>query len=224
MPITTRTKKDQPRQKLFKNGPKSLTDAELLAIILHTGIRGLSALDIAKSLLISHGDLTSLIDRPIDITSQKGVGRAKQAKLHAAIELGKRYLAKPIHTGQKLNSSHLTKAFLLHRLGRQPNEIFACLFLNAHFCLLQYEELFHGTVNQAAVYPREIIRRGLQHNAVNVILAHNHPSGNTTPSTADKEVTHTIQQSLALMDMVLADHIIVTAHESFSFKEHHLLT
>jgi DNA repair protein RadC len=221
MPITDWPKDDQPRQKLLKNGAENLTDAELLAILFQSGTRGLSALDMAKSLLATHQTLKSLVDTAA--IQQKGMGIAKHATLQAAIELGKRYLAEPLCQGQKLNNSRIIKSFLTHRLGHLPSETFACLFMNNHFQLLKYEELFRGTVNQANIYPREIVRHGLKHNAVHIILAHNHPSGSPTPSLADKEITQIIRQALALVDMNVADHVVVTAKECFSFAENGLL-
>ena len=223
MPITNWPEEDQPRQKLIKNGAQNLTDAELLAIIFNSGIRGISALDMAKSLLTNHHGLKNLIDATTGQSRQQGIGVARQAALQAATEIGKRYLAEPMHKGQKLNNSRVIKEFLTHRLGHQPNEIFACIFMNNLFHLLQYEEMFRGTVNQANIYPREIVRLGLKYNAVKIILAHNHPSGSATPSIADKEVTRITREALGLVDMEVVDHVIVAATECFSFAESGLL-
>src|SRR5580704_7627010 len=202
MPITDWPKEDQPREKLLQQGEAALTDAELIAIFVKTGVRGKTALDIAKELLHEHGNLQELLRAsPTSLIQTKGMGEAKFAALRAAIELGRRYLMTRPQIGKKLNNSNMTEAFLAHHLRGRMNEVFACLFLDQHLRLICFEELFHGTIHEAPVYPREIIRRALYHNAANIILAHNHPSGQSKPSNADKELTKLIKQALAFIDV-----------------------
>jgi DNA repair protein RadC len=220
MPITDWPQQDRPREKLLSKGEHILTDAELIAIFLKTGIRGKTALDIAKELLSEYGSLKKLLQVPPQTLIKKpGIGNAKYAALRAAVELGKRYLNEPLLIGTALNSSRATQNFLAQRLREHTKEVFACLFLDNHFRLICFEELFFGTINEANIYPREIVRRGLMHNAAKIILAHNHPSGNPLPSAADKEVTILIQQALQLIDIDVVDHIIIGNPENFSFAE-----
>jgi DNA repair protein RadC len=224
MPITDWPQEDRPREKLLLKGEKILTDAELIAIFLNTGTRGKTALDIAKELLIEYGDLKTLLLAPATfIMNKRGIGQAKYAFLRAAIELGRRYLEKPISIGETLNNTQVTQAFIANRLRYYRNEVFACVFMDTHFRLLCFEELFHGTVNEAIIYPREIVRRSLYHNAAKIILAHNHPSGHPLPSNADKEITLRIKKALELVDIEVIDHIIVGNPDNFSFAEKGLI-
>lgn len=220
MPITDWPQEDRPREKLISKGEKSLTDAELIAIFLISGTRSKTALDIAKELLSEFGSLKKLLRAPPQsLIKTSGIGRAKYASLRAAIELGRRYLNEQLPVGSVLNSSRVTQQFLAQHLRDYTNEVFACLFMDNHFRLISFEELFFGTINEANIYPREIVRRGLAHNAAKIILAHNHPSGNPTPSTADKEVTTLIKQALNLIDIDVVDHIIIGNPGNFSFAE-----
>ncbi|RDI44589.1 RadC family protein [Aquicella lusitana] len=224
MRITDWPHEDRPREKLLAHGAEALTDAELIAIFIKTGTRGKTALDLAKEILTEYGGLKKLLRTQAALLTQKqGLGRAKYAALKAAAELGKRYLGEALSIGEVLNNSRAVQCFLADRLRDYANEVFACLYMDNHFRLLSFEELFHGTVNEAAVYPREIVRRGLAHNACKAILAHNHPSGLPRPSTADKEVTLVIRQALALVDIHLVDHIIIGHSAHFSFAEAGLL-
>lgn len=223
MTITDWPKADRPREKLLLQGEEALTDAELIAIFLNTGTRGKTALDIAKALLAKHGSLKTLLSLPPTLLHQPGLGAAKYAALKAAAELGRRCLQDPLPPGTLLNNSLAVQRFLESRLRHQASEIFACLFLDSHLRLIRFEALFHGTHNQAAVYPREIVKQGLIHNAAKIILAHNHPSGHPQPSQADKDVTQHIKQALALIDMVVIDHIIIGNPENYSFAETGLL-
>lgn len=220
MRITDWPFEDRPREKLLSKGEKALTDAELIAIFLKTGTRGKTALDMAKELLMEYGSLKKLLRAPPHLLNAKpGMGKAKYASLLAALELGRRYLNDNLNVGEVLNSSQATQSFLIHCLREHSNEVFACLFMDTHFRLISYEELFHGTIHSAIVYPREIVRRGLAHNAAKIILAHNHPSGRPQPSAADKDTTLLIKQALSLVDMEVVDHIIVGNPGSFSFAE-----
>lgn len=220
MPITDWPKEDRPREKLLANGEKRLTDAELIAIFLKTGTRGKTALDLAKDLLREFGSLKKLLRMPASVlVRQHGLGIAKYAALKAGVELGRRYFNALPSTGMLIRNSKMTGRFLVNRLGDYPNEVFACLFLDNRCRLICFEELFQGTINEANVYPREIIRRGLFHNAAKIILAHNHPSGIAVPSEADKTVTLVIRQALALVDICVIDHIIVGNGQHFSFAD-----
>lgn len=224
MRITQWPLADRPREKLLDKGAAALTDAELIAIFLKTGARGRTALDIAKALLIEHGGLKKLLQTaPRTLMQQHGVGQAKLAALKAAAELGKRYVSESLPPGTVLNNSQITQQFLSDRLRDYSQEVFACLFMDTHFRLLHFDVLFYGTLNEAIIYPREIVRRALEHHAANIILAHNHPSGRALPSTADKEITHHIQQALALVDIQVIDHIIIGNPENFSFADAGLL-
>ncbi len=220
MPIPYWPKEDQPREKLLSKGAAFLTDAELIAILLGSGFRGKTALDIAKDLLGEHQYLKKLLLSPPPIFLNKnGIGQAKYALLMAAVELGKRFLAEEIPPKTMLNNSRRTQKFLTEKLQHHVNEVFACLFIDHHLRLIAFEELFFGTINEANVYPREIVRRGLHHNAAKIVLAHNHPSGESSPSEADKYVTQLIKQALQLVDMEVIDHIIVGSNQYFSFAE-----
>lgn len=211
---------ERPREKLLQHGAKYLSDAEILAIFLRTGVRGKTALDIARELLTEFGGLKKLCNTDVQTLLQKsGFGKAKYACLQAALELGQRYLKDTHSVGETLPSSEAAKKFLQHRLKDYPHEVFACLFLNSHHRILGYEELFHGTINESSVYPREVVKRSLSYNAAKIILAHNHPSGDPTPSQADCELTLLLKETLAIVDTKVIDHIIVGHGECVSLAE-----
>lgn len=215
---------ERPREKLLSQGSKHLSDAELLAILLQTGIRGKTVVDIARNLLTEFGSLKKLLDSDQKtLSSTPGLGTAKYAILKAALELGKRYFEEPLPLGEALTNSELTKRCLATRLKDYTHEVFACLFLDNRHRVICYEELFHGTLNEANVYPREVVKRCLAHNAAKVILAHNHPSGDAIPSRADEDITKLLKDALALIGVSILDHIIVGNNENFSFSEVGLL-
>ena len=219
MSILNWPNEDRPREKLLAHSEQILTDAELIAIFFRTGVRGKTALDLARDLLQLHGGLKKLISLPKHtLLQQPGIGIAKYAALKAAIELGRRSLQLAIAPGQSLDSSQLTRTFMQERLQHHTNEVFACAFLDTHLRLIAFEELFFGTVNQANIYPREIVKRTLELNAAKVILAHNHPSGDATPSQADKDVTETIIRALELIEVQVIDHLVV-GRKVYSFAE-----
>lgn len=220
MAITNWPSAERPREKLLLHGAKQLSDAELLAIFLQTGTRGKTALDLARELLSEFGGLKPLLNANKHLLMEKnGLGQAKYSCIKAAIELGQRYLSESLKIGATFNSSQTAKKFLAAQLKNYAHEVFACLFLNVHHKLLSFEELFHGTINESSVYPREVVKRGLAHNAAKVILAHNHPSGNPTPSQADCDVTQLLKQSLNLVDIQVIDHIIIGHEDSLSMME-----
>ena len=220
MTITDWPEAERPREKLLLRGAKNLSDAELLAIFLQTGTRGKTALDMARELLSEFGGLKKLLNsNPQNLYQKIGFGKAKYAAIKAAVELGQRYSDAEMQIGEALNSSQNAKRFLGNRLRDYPHEVFACLFLDSHHRLLCFEELFHGTINETNVYPREVVKRGLAHNAAKVILAHNHPSGNPTPSQADCDITRLLKQALALIDIQVVDHIVIGHKQSISLVE-----
>lgn len=211
---------ERPREKLLTLGPKYLSDAELIAIFLRTGVRGKTALDISRDLLANVGSLKKLFNAEPDFFYQQpGLGKAKLAMLKAALELGRRYLEEDLPIGEMLRNSETTKRFLSGKLKSYPHEVFACLFLNNRHGVLGFEELFHGTLTETSVYPREVVKRCLAYNAAKVILAHNHPSGNPQPSQADKDITRLLKEALAVVDIQIIDHIVVGHKENISFAE-----
>ena len=220
MSITCWPLTERPREKLLRHGAYYLSDAELLAILIQTGIPGKTALDLACELLTESSGLKNLLQSSHhEICQKRGLGKAKYALLKAAVELGRRYLNSDIQVGKALNDSHLTKQFLANHLKHYDHEVFACVFLDNHHRLIHFEELFHGTLTEANIYPREVVKRGLAHQAAKIILAHNHPSGNPAASQADKDMTLLLKQALALVDIVIIDHIIVGSEGIVSLAE-----
>lgn len=211
---------ERPREKLLQHGPQSLSDAELLAIFLRTGCAGQSAVDLARTLLQQFGGLRPLLEASQEAFCQGlGLGKAKYTQLQAVIEMARRHLAESLQKTSALNSPALVKQFLKAKLRHQPHEIFAVLFLDSQHQLIHYEELFRGTLDSAAVYPREVVKQVLRHNAAAVILAHNHPSGVAEPSRADRDLTKRIQDALALIDSRVVDHIVIGNGQEASFAE-----
>ena len=205
-------------------GAESLSDAELLAIFLRTGTYGKTAIDLARDLLNHYGGLRALLDIPAEqLCQHTGFGSAKYVQIHAALEIGRRYLSYTMQKGSVLLNSSNTRQFLLAQLRHYTHEVFACLFVDINHHSLKFKILFNGTFNQATVYPREIAREALKCNAAAVILTHNHPSGVAEPSTADQEITEKIIHCLRLVDVQVLDHIIVGDTDTFSFAEHGLL-
>ncbi|GAA5002918.1 DNA repair protein RadC [Lysobacter lycopersici] len=201
---------ERPRERLLAGGPAQLSDAELLAIFLGSGLRGQDAVATARDLLARHGPLRELLERgPTELMKLPGLGPARACRLSAALELCNRYLAAGLERGEALSDPHSAGRYFAQRLRGQPQEVFACLFLDARHRALAFEELFHGTVDGAEVHPREVVRRALAHNAAAVIAGHNHPSGNPEPSAADRAVTARLKQSLALVDVRLLDHFVI---------------
>ncbi len=220
MPIKHWPKAERPREKLLTAGPQALSDAELLAIFLRSGTRGLSAVELARGLIRDFGGLRRLMRADQNsLCATPGLGPAKYAQLQAVLELARRHLAEPLQHGQALNDPAETRRYLNARLCDHASEVFACLFLDTRHRLIVYEELFRGTIDGATVHPREVVRRALQHNAAAVILAHNHPSGVAEPSDADRRITRRLQEALALVDIRVLDHLVVGDQVSVSFAE-----
>lgn len=211
---------ERPREKLLHFGSVSLSDAELLAIFLRTGLRGKTAVDLARDILSECGNLRAVFDaEPRAVGELKGLGPAKQAQLYAALELARRYIQSGLQSRCVLSSPEATRDYLQLRLSGRRQEVFCCLFLDAQNQLLEFEELFLGTLDGASVYPREVLKRVLHHNAAAVIFAHNHPSGIAEPSQADRRITERLQDSLRLIDVRVLDHLVVGRGQTCSFAE-----
>lgn len=215
---------ERPREKLIARGPEALSDAELLAIFLRTGVRGKTAVDVARGLLGRFGGLRALLTAPREeVCRETGLGQAKYVMLRAALELGRRHLAEKLQRGAALESADDTRRYLQAQLRDRPHEVFCCLFLDNRHRVISFDELFRGTLNGTAVYPREIVKRAMQHNAAAVILVHNHPSGVAEPSRQDELLTARLKESLETLDLRLLDHFIVGDGEVISFSERGLL-
>jgi len=215
---------DRPREKLLQRGSAALTDAELLAIFLRTGVQGKSAVDLARDLLADFGSLKALLDADQQRFCQAhGLGDAKYAQLQAVLEMAKRHFKEVLQRGNALTSPDITRAYLSAQLRGYSYEVFACLFLDNQHRVIQLDELFRGTIDGASVYPREVVKKALHHNAAAVIFAHNHPSGIAEPSSADKHITEKLKQALALFDIRVLDHFIIGDGPPYSFAEHGLL-
>lgn len=217
---------ERPRERLAKLGATALSDAELLAIFLRVGLPGKSAVDLARDLLTSFdGDLARLAQADLKTLSRlPGIGPAKAAQLMASLELARRALASPMQTRDLLGSPQAVRDWLRLTLGGLHHEVFLALWLDAHNRLIVSEELFRGSLTQTSVYPREVVKRALAHNAAGVILAHNHPSGLCEPSRADEALTQALKQALALVEVKVLDHFVVAgAAQPLSFAERGLL-
>ncbi len=217
---------ERPRERLALQGAAALSDAELLAIFLRVGIRGKSAVDLARELLASFGgDLATLgAASTKELACLPGIGPAKAAQLAASLELARRALAGPLKLKDALASPQAVRDWLRLYLGHLQHEVFVALWLDAQNRLIASEELFSGTLTQTSVYPREVVKRALAHNAGAVILAHNHPSGLAEPSRADEVLTSSLKQALALIDVKVLDHFIVTGNAApLSFAERGLI-
>ena len=215
---------ERPREKLLSRGADSLSDAELLAIFLRTGVKGRSALDIARELLARFGSVSALFAADMQaLCATAGLGSAKYAQLAAVMEMARRALREKISRGSALSSPRAVRDYLRLKLQDRPHEVFVGVFLDAQNRVLAVEELFRGTLTQTSVYPREVVKRALHYNAAALIFAHNHPSGVAEPSRSDEALTQALKQALALVDVKVLDHFVVGAEAAMSFAERGLL-
>jgi len=213
---------ERPREKLLTLGSASLSDAELLAIFLRTGVKGCNVVDLSRKLLLNFGSLANVFraDQK-EFCLHHGLGRAKYVQLQACLEMSKRYLAEQLaQQGSVLTSSRATRDYLISELRNETREVFAVLFLDNQHQVLKFERLFFGTLNAATVYPRIVVEQALTNHAAAVILAHNHPSGIAQASIADKHITKKLEQALQLIDVKVLDHMIIAGHQCYSFAEH----
>jgi DNA repair protein RadC len=226
MAITDWPKNERPRERLLALGPQALSDAELLAIFLRVGVKGKSAVDLARDLLAHvDGSLARLAETPAqDLAKLPGLGPAKAAQLAATLELARRALTEEMKVRDLLSSPGAVRDWLKLKLGGLTYEVFGALWLDAQNRLIGWDELFRGTLTQTSVYPREVVKQALTRNAAAVILAHNHPSGLTEPSAADEILTRNLKEALALIDVRLLDHFIVAGRATpLSFAERGLI-
>jgi len=211
---------ERPREKLLEQGSGSLSDAELLAIFLRTGVSGKSAVDLARHLLNQFGSLRALLEADLGAFSEQlGLGPAKFAQLQAVLEMGRRHLAERMRQKTALENPQVVRDYLKAMLRHEPHEVFGCLFLDSKHQVLTFETLFRGSIDNTAVHPREVVKRSLANNAAAVILCHNHPSGNSDPSQADRLLTKCLQKALELVDVRVLDHFIVGDGEPLSMAE-----
>jgi len=211
---------ERPRERLLARGAAALSDAELLAIFLRVGVRGRSAVDLAREVLARFGGLTAMFAASEQaFCEMHGMGRAKYVQLQAVLEMSRRALSEEMRAGDALNSPRAVRDYLRLSLQGRPYEVFMALFLDAQHRVVAMEELFRGTLTQTSVYPREVVKRALHHNAAALILAHNHPSGVAEPSQSDRLLTDALKQALSLIDVRVLDHFIVAGAACLSFAE-----
>jgi DNA repair protein RadC len=223
MPITDWPAEERPREKLLIKGPSSLSDAELLAIFLRTGIIGKSAVDLARELLSESGSLRSLLTcNQQQFCTHKGLGSAKYAQLQAVLEMARRHLGEQLKRETSLTSPQDTKIYLQSIMRDYQQEIFGCLMLDNKHRVITFRELFRGSISSASVYPREVVKQALSDNAAAVILAHNHPSGIAEPSESDLQITQRLVDALQLVDIRVLDHLVV-GDEVVCFSERGLI-
>ncbi len=224
MPIPDWPVAERPRERLLASGAAALSDAELLAIFLRTGVAGQSAVSLARALLARFGSLHALVRAPAaEVCAAKGLGPAKFAQLQAVVELARRILAQEAAAQDTLASPAAVRDYLRLTLSSRPHEVFVALMLDAQNRLIIAEELFRGTLTQTSVYPREVVKRALAHNAAAVIFAHNHPSGVAEPSRADEMLTLALKNALALVEIRVHDHLIVAGNGIVSLAERGLV-
>jgi len=224
MAITDWPASERPRERMLALGASQLSDAELLAVWLRTGVRGKSAVELARDLLARCGGVAGLLAADHkSLRAIKGLGDAKLAQLSAVVELARRALAGELRAGNALASPQAVRDYLRLSLGGRPHEVFVALYLDAQHRVLAVDELFRGTLTQTSVYPREVVKAALAANAAAVIFAHNHPSGVAEPSQADELLTRNLKDALGLVDVKVLDHFIVAGNRTLSFAERGLL-
>lgn len=216
--------REHPREKLIRQGSSALSDAEILALLVGNGVMGQSAVALAHHLIKTFGGLRAICDAPQNtLCEQPGIGRATYSRIQATLELGRRYLFETLRRGDAFENPEITRRFLSARLRHHRHEVFGVLFLDNAHRVIAFEELFHGTINGASVYPRVVLQRALAHNAAAVIFAHNHPSGVAEPSAADRQITNTLCKVLSMVDIRVLDHFVIGESEAVSFAERGLL-
>ena len=214
----------RPREKLLAHGPGALADAELIALLLRTGFKGVSVLQLAEKLLADFGGLDGLLKtQPADLKRVKGLGPAKRAEIAAVMELARRSLQRELSARPVFDAPQRAKDYLRMQIGGRSHEVFAVMFLDAKSQLIRFEEMFRGTLTHTAVYPREVVKRALELGAAGVVLAHNHPSGVAEPSHADELLTKTLINALQLVDIRVLDHMVVGEVDVISFAERGML-
>ncbi len=212
---------ERPRERLLAQGAGSLSDAELLAVILRTGLPGKSAVELGRELMVRFKNVSGLL--AADLTDVKGLGPAKRAQFEAAMELARRSLKDDMRSASALTTPGAVRDYLRLAIAGREHEVFVCLWLDAQHRVISFDELFRGTLTQTSVYPREIVKAGLKANAAAVIFAHNHPSGVAQPSQADELLTRNLKEALSLVDIKVLDHFIVAGHHALSFAERGML-
>ena len=211
---------ERPREHLLQRGPAALTDAELLAIFLRTGVAGCSAVELARRLLADFGSLRALLEADLPaFSAHLGLGPAKFAQLQAVLEMARRHLAERLRRDSALESPQAVRDYLKAQLRHEPHEVFGCLFLDTRHRVLAFEALFQGSIDGASVYPRQVVKRALAHNAAALILVHNHPSGVAEPSQADRLLTQRLKEALGLIEVRVLDHFVVGDGEPQSLAE-----
>ncbi len=223
MAISDWPESERPRERLLARGAGSLSDAELVAVLLRTGIRGKSAVDLAREILGEFGGLGSLLAAGATLRRVKGLGAAKSALFVAALELARRSMDERLKESAALTSPSAVRDYLRLTLGSREHEVFVCIWVDAQHKVITVEEPFRGTLTQTSVYPREIVKAALAANAAAVIFAHNHPSGAAQPSQADELLTRNLKDALALVDVKVLDHFVVAGRQALSFAERGLL-
>jgi len=211
----------RPRERLIKHGAHALSDAELLAVFLRIGVSGKSAVDLGRDMIGHFGSLNGLFTANLnDFSAIHGLGPAKYAQLQAVLELARRSLTEQLQAGDTMSSPQTVQQYLQLLLANRAYESFVVLFMDVKNRLIAAEELFRGTLTQTSVYPREVVKTALAHNAASIILAHNHPSGTAEPSAADRILTQALKRALDLVDIRILDHFIVAGRQVYSFAEH----
>jgi len=224
MSIRDWPKNERPREKLIERGAQGLSEAELLAVLLGSGVRGRSAVEFARSLLMEFGSLRALFSlERTRFMSQHGLGPTRYCVVQAALELGRRHYRETMSIGSVLTAPENTRAFLMTQLRDRAYEVFCCLHLDNRHRLISFEEMFRGTIDGASVHPREVVKQALSNNAAAVIFAHNHPSGVAEPSAADELITRRLKDALALVDIRVLDHFIIGDGICMSFAERGLI-
>jgi len=224
MAITDWPAAERPREKLIELGAEALSDAELLAIFLRVGVTGKSAVDLARDLLNQFGSLNGIFAATEHELSQvHGIGASKYVQLQAIFEMSRRALNEQLQQRDVFKSPQAVRDYLVLKLGSLTKEVFLVLFLDTQNRLVATEEMFSGSLKETSVYPREVVKRALHHNAASVIFAHNHPSGIAKQSQADELLTKQLKQALALVDVRVLDHFIVAGNNTLSFSERGLL-